>query len=97
MNNRRMTYQEKEARKTARDRARLIFNEVADLIKKLPVQDPNNWKYANSMTIRDLARLLAPRFLVSESQARGIVSFYVSTRPDLYVTKGRKGGIQRVQ
>jgi len=47
------------------------------------------------MTIRDLARILAGKFQMSESQARGVVSFYVSTRSDLYVTKGRHGGIQK--
>jgi len=90
-----MTYQEKQARRSARVQTTLILNEVADLIKKLPVQDPNNWKVANSMTIRDLARILASKFQMSEGRARGIVSFYVSTRSDLYVTKGRKGGIQK--
>jgi hypothetical protein len=47
------------------------------------------------MTIRDLARILAGKFQMSESQARGVVSFYVSTRSDLYVTRGRHGGIQK--
>jgi len=90
-----MTYQEKEARKTARDKARLIINEIANVIKTLPVQEPNNWKYSKSLTIGVLAQVLANKFQISQSQARGIVSFYVSTRSDLYVTKGRKGGIQK--
>jgi hypothetical protein len=90
-----MTFLEKESRRSARSRTRLVLNEIADLIKKLPVQDPNNWKYALSMTIGDLGRIIAGKFQMSESQARGIVSFYVSTRSDLYVTKGRHGGIQK--
>lgn len=92
-----MTSQEREARKAARNKVRLITNRIADVIKTLPVQDPNNWQYSKSLTMGVLARLLSQEFQIGVAQAHGIVSIYVSTRSDLYVTKGRKGGIQRHQ
>ena len=91
----RMTYLEKEARKKSRNKTTLIINEIAEFIRKLPFPESDKWVYKSSMTIGQLAKHLSQKFQISVSNARGIVSFYVSSREDLFVTKGRHGGIQK--
>lgn len=92
----RLSDRDKQARKSARDHQREMIRAIEDMIQKLPAVDSKDWSYSNSMTIGNLASYLNYKFNVPITSAHGLVSLYVASRPDLTVTKGRRGGIHKI-
>lgn len=92
-----MTYQEKQARRNARDAHRAMLHEVEDIILRMVVNRvEGNDFVVSSVTIKDIARHLSNKFKISFTHANGFTSLYVQGRPDLFVTKGRSGGIHKL-
>lgn len=99
-----LTLSEKQSRKEARARMAAIIREIEGTIAKLGAMPAGTWKPSkDAITMHELARHLVSKFnqpagaYLSLSSAHGLIASYIYSRPDLFVTKGRHGGISKVE
>lgn len=96
MSKSRLSPKEKAGRKEAKSKMELAIKEINKILDQLPVAGQGPMVYGQAVTIEFLGRLIADKLQLSVSSAKGMVSFYVSTRSDLMINKGRNGGVRKL-
>ena len=87
-----MSRGQSKATKEALARIRVIYTEIDKYLKKLPP--------TARMTIGDLAQEFATRFQLRVNDVKPLISFYFHVKydigdTDVFLTRGRMGGIQK--
>lgn len=87
-----MSRGQSKATKEALARIRVIYTEIDKYLNKLPP--------SARMTMGDLAEEFANRFQLRVNDVRSLISFYFHVKydigeTDIFITRGRSGGIQK--